>query len=121
MVSGKFRIPIQPTINQENIFNDLKCYLNGRGYQYSGYTGKSDDSHKFGRPIQCYIKYISVNPRRHPPESLKVIIKKNMGNENAEEFLDGNDFYGIKSKHVFVIPGDQESFKNALRLINTIN
>ena len=114
-------MPIQPTENQKNIFNRLKDYLNeGKGYPYLGYDGEADDSHRFGRPIKCYIKYISQNPNLNPPESLKVIIKSNERNENENGFFNGNDFYGPRSKHVFVIPNDEESYDRAIRLIDTI-
>jgi len=112
-------MPVQPTERQKNIFEKLKNYLADQDYNYSGYTGEFDDSHKFGTPIQCYIKYISVNAHKLPPESLKVIIKKNVRNKNMKKFLDGNNFYG-PSKHVFVILDDLESFQEALRLIDTI-
>ena len=110
-------MPVNPTDKQKDIIEKLKNYLTNKGYEYSGYTGPEDDSYKFGNPIRCYIKYISIRAWKHPLESLKVIVKKNQRNENC--FLCGNDIYG-KSRHVFVIHGDPASFQMALRLINTI-
>ena len=109
------------TKKQVEIFDKLARYLDEKGYKYLGYDGPRDDSHKFGdERICCYVKFISVNAWKHPPESLKVIIRQNERNENVKEFLIGNDLYGQGSRHVFIIPADKESYKKALRLINTI-
>lgn len=116
------------TKRQIEIFNKLERYFAKKGYEYLGYNGQNDDSHKFGITgtdpkrgrICCYVQYISVRAWRRPPESLKVVVRQNQRNENVEEFNIGNDWFGQGSRHVFIIPGDKESYNKALRLINTI-
>ena len=116
-------MPVIPTRRQKEIFKKLKQYLKKKGYKNLGYNGQEDDSYKFGddpHPIRCYIKFISVDALENPKESVLVVVGTNERNENAEEFLIGNDFHGQGSRRVFVIPGDNDSYDRALRLIDTI-
>jgi len=116
------------TRRQIEIFNKLTQDFAQKGHEYLGYNGPNDDSHKFGiaetdlirGKICCYIQFISVNTRTRSPESLKVVVRQNQRNGNVEEFNVGNDWFGKGSRHVFIIPGDKESYNKALRLINTI-
>ena len=109
-------------MKQKKIFNRLKQYFIKKGYEYYGYTGINDDSYKFGdgSRIVCYVKFISTRARIHPKESIMVIIRRNARNKDIKEFEDSNDWYGQGAKRVFIIPGDQESYNRALRLIDTI-
>ncbi len=117
-------MPVIPTRRQKEIFKKLKQYLKKKGYEYLDYNGPNDDSYKFGDdpdPIRCYIKFISVNARRRNlKESVLVVVRPNEKNENVEEFLVGNDFHGQGGRRVFILPGDNDSYNRALRLIGTI-
>ena len=122
-------MPEQGTKRQEEIFDKLTEYLGKKGYEYLGYNGLKDDNHIFGRSgvglmkrkVYCYIKYISVRATKRPPESLLVLVKQNSRNKNVKEFkLDKPNFWNNGSRSVFVILRDQESYKKALRLIDTI-
>ncbi|MBU2634672.1 MAG: hypothetical protein KJ674_05545 [Nanoarchaeota archaeon] len=117
-------MPIKATKRQKEIFNRLTQYFITKGYEYYGYTGINDDSHKFGdgSRIICYVKFISINARVYPKESIMVAVKTNGRNKSIKEFENGNgkDFYGIDSKRVFIIFGNQKSYDKALRLIDTI-
>ena len=112
-------MPVQPTKKQEEIFSNLSRYLCKRGHEYSHYTGENDNSYAFGKPIRCYLQYISVRAWKRPKESVMVVVKQNQKNEINKNFEIGNYTYG-KSRHVFVIPNDQKSYDKALKLINTI-
>lgn len=94
-----------------------------------GYNGSKDDSYIFGsvgtnlakKKVYCFIQFVSEKPTKHPPESLRVLIMQNRRNENVPEFeIYKEVFWGKGGRRVFVIPGDQESFKRALKLIDTI-
>lgn len=120
---------IQPMERQKDIFKKLKIYLTNKGYKYLGYNGPKDDSYIFGRvgtdlakkKVCCFIQFVSKKPTKHPPESLRVLIMQNCRNENVPEFeIYKKVFWGKGGRRVFVIPGDKESFKRALRLIDTI-
>ena len=107
---------------QMKIFKKLKQYLHEKGYEYLGWNGENDDSHRFGIPktnltiqkTHCYVQFISVRATKRPKGSVGVTVSLNERNENVKEFLSGNGFFG-QDKHVFVAPIDY-----AFRLIDTI-
>lgn len=113
-------MPIQPTKRQKEIFRNLKHYLKERDCEYRGYNGPNDDSHKFGTPIKCYVQFISSKATVRPKGTVLVVVRKNERNEDAKEYSIGNYFHGQGSRHIFVMPDNQKSYKKALGLINTI-
>lgn len=114
-------MPKEGTKKQVEVFDKLTRYLKEKGYEYFGYDSPQDDCHKFGdEKIYCYVQFVSVRAWKNPPETVRVIVLENDRNKNVEEFKDGNNWFGAKSKQVFVIPGDEDSYSKALRLINTV-
>ena len=122
-------MPVQPTARQNEIFEKLKNYFASKGYKYLGWNGPKDDSYTFGSPetdlvkgkVCCFIQFVSKKPTKHPPESLRVLVMKNKRNKNIKEFEVYKEvFWGKGGRRVFIVPGDQESFQKALRLIDTI-
>ncbi len=113
-------MPVQPTKEQKEIFENLKHYLGDKEYKYRGYNGSNDDSHKFGTPIKCYVQFISYKATIRPKGTVLVVVRTNEKNKNTREYLIGNYFHGQGSRHIFVIPNNQASYNKALRLINTI-
>ncbi|MCX6786079.1 MAG: hypothetical protein NTZ18_04515 [Candidatus Komeilibacteria bacterium] len=114
-------MPEQGTKRQENDFERLKKYLLiDKRYEYRGYI-QSEDYYRFGKPIRCYIKFISIKARSLPKESLRVLVEKNRENEIMQGIkICDSDFWGKGSVSVFVIPGDEKSYNLALELIDTI-
>ena len=102
---------------QMKIFKKLKQYLAKRDCKYSKYI-RSDDSYRFSIAkaggVRCYVQFISVRATKRPKGSVGVTVSLNKRNENVEEFLSGNGFFG-QDKHVFIAPIDY-----AFRLIDTI-
>jgi len=117
-------MPKKGTKSQEEIFEQLECYFEQKGYKYLGYNGKKDDSHKFGiagndlikEKIYCYVQFISIRATKRPKGSVEVYVRQNERNENVTEiFSRGNGFHGQGDRHVFVAPIDY-----AFKLIDTI-
>ncbi len=121
-------MPVIPTTRQKEIFEKLKQYLAKKGYENLGpLKPPNNHTHKFGirktdlkrGKICCYVQFISLKARKHPPGSVKVIVRQNEKNKK-KKFTIGNDWYGQITRHVFIIPGDMGSFGEALNLIDTI-
>jgi len=118
------KIIFMPTEEQIKIFKKLKQYLEQKRYEDLGpLEPPNNHTHKFGirktnikrGKICCYVQLISLNARKHPHGSVKVVVIENERNKNVKESSIGNDIYGHPSRHVFVVPIDY-----AFKLIDTI-
>jgi len=104
---------------QEKNYAVVTGILESLKIQYSHYTGKNDDHHAFGEPIKVYIQLVSLNPKKYPAASLKVIVQENKKNDN--KFESGNNWYGAPSRHIFISKGNEfSSYSNLIELLNSI-
>ncbi|TSC53717.1 MAG: hypothetical protein LiPW39_100 [Parcubacteria group bacterium LiPW_39] len=123
-------MPEKGTKSQKEIFKKLTRYFGKKGYKNLGFGRRkpTDDSYKFGiagsdfkkEIVCCYVQFVSNNrPWKYPPESMGDLVEQNEKNE--KEFLKGNKWFWPRSRQVFIISGDKESYNRALRLIDTIH
>ena len=110
---------VKPIKNQKIIFENLKIYFFKKGFKPMHYTGSSDDSYAFGKPIRCYLKYISQRAYKLLKKTVMIVVRQNKVNQNIG--ILGNDFYGKPCRRVFVNDIRGGSYKKAKELIDTIN